>query len=93
MFEQIEIILSIITLFIGIVLIVLQKMGVLFKNGKKITHHTDKLESQIERLKKEIYSDFENETDKAHDTHVKIFEKLEELSNTVAYIKGMLNKD
>lgn len=92
MFERIEIILSIITLIIGIVLVILQKIGIIFNNGKKVTRQTDKLESHIEKLKKEIYSDFEDETDKAHDTHVKIFEKLEELSNTVAYIKGMLSK-
>jgi len=89
MFEQIEIILSVITLVIGIMLVVLQKTGVIFK--KKVIPNLDKIESQIEKLKKQTHSDLENKVDKAHDTHVKIFEKLEELSNTVAYIKGMLN--
>jgi len=93
MFEQVEIILSIITLVIGIILIILQKIGIIFNNGKKIARQTNKLESHIVKLKKEIYSDLDNKVDRAHDTHVKIFEKLEELSNTVSYIRGMLNNN
>lgn len=91
MFEQIEIILTGIVAIIGTLVIILQKMGVIFNNRKKMINNTAKLESQIEKLKKEVYSDFENETDKSRYIHVRIFEKLEELSTTVAYIKGMLD--
>jgi len=91
MFEQIEIILTGIAVIISTLVVILQKMGFIFNGSKKSSHQIKKLETQIEKLKKEIFSDIENETDKAHNTHVKIFEKLEELSTSLAYIKGVLN--
>ena len=90
MSEQIEVIISGVAVIVGALVVILQKMGFVF-NGKKSAHQATKVELQIGKLKKEIYSDINNETDKAHETHAKIFEKLEELSNTVSYIKGMLD--
>ena len=88
--EQLGIIMAGFAGTLGALLLILQRLGIIFKNDKKGTRHVNDLDVQIENLKEELQEELDDETDKAHNTHVRIFDKLEELSKNIAYIRGLL---
>jgi len=92
--EQISIIATSITVFGGIVLVILNKAKKSFKKKEttpeEILQYIEDLDKKIDDFKKEIIKEFDDEKKHASDTHLRIFKKLEDLSEGLAFIKGYL---
>lgn len=88
--EHITIIITGLAGIFGAILVLLSKLGVI--SNKKPSKRAYNVSAEIEKLKKELQSEIDNDVDKSHETHVRIFEKLEDLSNDVSYLQGLLKK-
>jgi len=91
--EQLGIIATAITAFIGFIYIFFSKVKKPFKktvSPEEILHYIDDLNKKMEAFNKDITKKFDNEKKHASDTHLRIFKKLEELSIGLSFIKGSL---
>jgi len=74
----------------------------LYKRGKKeqseenridnIIDIIERLETNINVWRDDVKKEIEEETKKAHTQHTKLFEKLQELSDEISYIKGRFDQ-
>lgn len=87
--EHIGVILTGLAAISTTILLILQKFGMIFNNSsnKKNAHN---ICEELDKLRIELDGEIEKESGMAHDTHEKIFKKLEELTESISYIKGFL---
>lgn len=92
--EQISIIATAITALGGLIYITLTRFKKPVKKNKTtpedVLKYIEELNKKIDTFKKEIRKEFSDEKKHAYNTHLRIFDKLEELSDGLSFIKGFL---